>query len=128
MDTITIHAQILALADQGGAVPPSNWCHDLVEGSLSCRLPGSDNTFTWDAEAIAAMSDRDDCGHDSAAAKELLARWAAVSAVLESADRPLPTKVLVDHDSDEMTLLWETEKLAVIVGPDELDGPAASSA
>ncbi|HYF28609.1 MAG TPA: hypothetical protein VD931_22910 [Baekduia sp.] len=117
MQTMTVHAHFLTLAEQGGVTPPNQWRHDLVDGSLSFRYAGSPNSFAWDAEAIASMTGIDD-DEPSAAARELLVRWEAVEGLLARTGRR-PTVVLVDHDADELTLCWNDEKLAVIIGPDD---------
>jgi len=115
MHTFAVHAQFLSLAEREDAVAPSHWRHDLNDGSLTYRFDSSQNTFTWDAPAIASMpagfgaplTDR---------AKRLLERWDSVKDMLGSTDRPEPDFVLVDHDVDELRLIWKQEQAEVVVG------------
>lgn len=87
MDTIAVHAGLLSLTEREGAVAPSLWTHDLAGPSLTYQFAGSDNTFTWNADALASMPDRFDY------------------------------QVLVDHDADRMTLLWSEPKVALEIVP-----------
>jgi len=116
MKTIKLHAHLLDLAERDSHPAPSHWCHDLTSGALSYRFASSSNTYTWDGEAMASTPDID-TEPSTAPARELLVRWASIRDMVALAERRDPDRLLVDHDQDEMTLIWEREKLAVVFGP-----------
>jgi len=63
----------------------------------------------------------------TARARELLARWASIRDLLARTERRDLDRLLVAHDHDEMTLIWEREKLALIFAPpDERPQPRAT--
>lgn len=117
MDSIKAHAHVLGLLE--GRLPklPEQWTHDLATGALSYRFDQGPNTFTWDAGAIARMPLDLDAEPPTEAGRRLLDRWARVREMLNGLDRPGPDKVMIDHGTDEMTLLWQQEKLAVVIEP-----------
>lgn len=49
--------------------------------------------------------------------RALLARWAKAREMLDRLDRREPDQILVDHATDEMTILRQQEKLAVVIEP-----------
>jgi hypothetical protein len=127
MKTIRLHAHLLDLAEQSSTTVPSCWCHDLTSGALSYRFSSSSNAYTWDADAVASMPPDIGTEPSTARARELLARWASIRDLLARTERRDPDRLLVAHDQDEMTLIWEREKLALIFGPpDERPQPKAT--
>jgi hypothetical protein len=48
-------AYVLDVLGQGAAPVPEQWMHDCASGAVSFRYSGSENTCTWDAEAVAGM-------------------------------------------------------------------------
>jgi hypothetical protein len=127
MKTIKVHAHLLDLAEQGSTIAPSYWCHDLTSGALSYRFSSSSNAYTWDADAIASMPPDIDAEPSTTRAQELLVRWASIRDLLARTEWRNPDRLVVDHEQDEMTLMWEREKLALIFGPpDERSQPEAT--
>ena len=119
MDSIAAHARILTVFERDDAVAPDQWCHDLSDGSLSCRYASGENTFTWKADSVASIAaEADDGDAVPPRAAELLERWEAVERILAGAGRPSPDRVYIDHAGDEIRLVWEAEKLVVCIGPD----------
>lgn len=118
MKTIAVHAHVLDILDAQGSTPPPHWCHDLSTGALSFHFTDSTTTYTWSADDIASWHRDGDPGPSSPRARVLLTRWGRVRDLLDKLDRRHPDQLLVDDDEQEFTLLWEEEKLAVIIGPD----------
>ncbi|MEA2170001.1 MAG: hypothetical protein QOF76_3301 [Solirubrobacteraceae bacterium] len=116
MHTIAVHANLLSLAERDDTVSPGRWFHDLADGSLTYQFSGSPNTFTWQAPAIASMARTLDAESLTPKARELLERWEAVCTMLDQAERVDPDRVLVDHEADEMTLIWDDPKRVLVVG------------
>lgn len=103
METIDVHASLLSLAEREQVVTPGLWFHDLSEGSLTYRFVGSENSFSWHADAIAAMPENAGDVPLTPTARRLVRRWKREIAHAESTR---PDRVVVDHDADKMTLIW----------------------
>jgi hypothetical protein len=119
MDTITLHAHLLDLVEKENAVAPDRWHHDLRSGAVTYRFGDSPNSFTWGPDAMASMPETVTRDVSAELAKELLERWDAVERMLDLGDMRRPDSLLVDHETDEMTLIWDKEKYALVIGPDE---------
>jgi hypothetical protein len=123
MDTIAVHAHFLDLCDGGSTQAPDRWYHDLATGSVTYRFGRSPNTFTWDAPAVASMVAKIEGEPSHERARELVDRWDAIARLLEDAGRTPPDRLLVDHETDEMTLVWEDPQRVVVVGQDGVAEP-----
>ncbi|MEI2702799.1 MAG: hypothetical protein V9E83_10405 [Baekduia sp.] len=115
MDTMKVHARVLDLLDSDGVPLPGRWFHDLATGSVTYGYASSPNTFKWDAEAVTSMARDTAQEPTSNAGRELLERWASIRRMLDELDDGDPDAVLVDHDAQETTLIWEERKVAVVI-------------
>lgn len=127
MDSIIAHAHVLSLMGAEAATAPDHWRHDTRDGSLTYRYAGSSNTYTWNADAVADLAERArDCRPPSSEAGRLLERWPAVERLLAADGLAPPDYFCVDHGTDEFTLVWEEQKLVVIIGPTVLGDELSS--
>lgn len=103
METIDVHAALLSLAERERVVLPPLWFHDLKNGSVTYKFAGSENTFSWGAEAIASMPVEAVNVPLTERAQKLVGRWKHEVA---STGSTRPDRVVVNHDTDRMTLVW----------------------
>lgn len=115
MNTILAHACVIDLFAAQSAVLPDRWCHDLVDGSLTCRFGDSPNAFSWPADAVAEMAARVEGAPRTPDAQALLALWSRLERLWEAHGRPAPDRLLVDDSAAELSLVWEREKLVMVI-------------
>ena len=107
------HAHLLGLFADPAVASPDEWTHDLTDGSLTYRFRGSSNTFTWASEAVASIAVKGSDTARSGCAGSLLDLWEGILGTLRAGGISMPDRVVVEQR--ELTLLWDDQKLAVIV-------------
>lgn len=115
MDSILAHACIIDLFASQETVLPDRWSHDLTDGSLSYGFGDSPNTFTWDAKAVASLAARAAGEPTSPGARSLLDTWATIRHLTVSDGLRDPDRLLFEDRDNEVTLVWEAEKVVMIV-------------
>lgn len=121
MDSIDAQCLVVDLLDPEGASPPQ-WRHPR-DGSLHYRFAGSPRSFSWPADVVADMAADWRARPDAASVPAAVARHVDVHqrvlSLLAGEQRGLPDAVVHDLDAEEVQLIWEDEKLIVIIELDD---------
>jgi hypothetical protein len=116
MDSLDAQSLLVDLFERESRAPDL-WRHGC-DGGLACAYAGGQRTFSWGPEAVAEMAARwrsDHQGEVPEATRAFIDAHVRVMDILREGGLSPPDHLSHDFPCAQITLVWEEEKLVVVV-------------